>query len=251
MRITVEKSVFTKFPRLQLLVFVVKDIRNKEHLPEVQHLVAEAARLTQLTHHKHTLKSHHLIAPWVLHQRAFGAKGQMYHTSVEVLVRKVLHKKSVVARNTLTNILMLMIQGLTQPAVVEKIRQEGKTINLSPIIAQILLRSKIKDPDIFRNIKPEESMGYSSNQQLSQARENVNAALTNQQIPFPPQEGDDHIAKLTIYTEIQQLMQKMGQVSDVLEQLIQMQGALLQQVQEQQAQEGQKVNLKKPQTVTF
>ena len=105
MRITVEKSVFTKFPRLHLLVFVVKDIRNKEHLPEVQHLVAEAARLTQLTHHKHTLKSHHLIAPWVLHQRAFGAKGHMYHTSVEVLVRKVLHKKSVVARNTLTNIL--------------------------------------------------------------------------------------------------------------------------------------------------
>mgnify|MGYP001567458229 FL=1 len=153
--------------------------------------------------------------------------------------------------NTLNNILMLMIQGLTQPAVVEKVKQEGKMINLSPIIEQILLRSKIKDPDIFRNIKPEESEGYSSNQQLAQARDNVNAALTNQQIPFPPQMGDDHMAKLTVYTEIQQLMQKMGQVSDVLEQLIQMQAALLQQVQEKQAQEGQKIDLKKPQTVTF
>ncbi len=105
MKIAIEKSVFSKFPQLQLMVFVANGVHNKEHLYEVQHLVAEAARLTQLTHHKNTLKNHYLIAPWVIHQRAFGAKGHAYHTSVEVLIRKVLHKKPVVAHNVLTNIL--------------------------------------------------------------------------------------------------------------------------------------------------
>src|SRR3990167_5594679 len=153
--------------------------------------------------------------------------------------------------NTLTNILMLMIQALTQPTVIEKIKQEGKTINLSPIIEQILMRSKIKDPDIFRNIKPEESQGYVSVEQMRQAKANVDAALTNQQLPFPPTPEDDHIAKIEIYTTISELLKKAGQMSDMLEQLIQMQSALLQEAQEKQAQEGQKVNLKKPQTVTF
>ena len=153
--------------------------------------------------------------------------------------------------NTLTNILMLMIQALTQPTVIEKIKQEGKTINLSPIIEQILMRSKIKDPDIFRNIKPEESQGYVSVEQMRQAKANVDAALTNQQLPFPPTPEDDHMAKIEIYTTISELLKKAGQMSDMLEQLIQMQSALLQEAQEKQAQEGQKVNLKKPQTVTF
>lgn len=165
-------------------------------------------------------------------------------TDVEIDPISMLPENPAEELQSLQNILMLMIQGLNDPAVVQKIQQEGKMINLSPIIEQILIRSKIKDPDIFRNMKPEESQGYSSNQQLMQARDNVNAALSGQPIPNPPAETDDHSAKLSIYTEIQMLMKKMGQQSDVLDQLIQAQAALMQQQQEQQANPGQKMSLK-------
>lgn len=150
--------------------------------------------------------------------------------------------------NQLQQTLMLMVQGITQPEIVEKLKQEGKMINLSPIIEQILIRQKIKDPEVFRNIKPEESQGYVSVEQLRQAKSNVDAALTGAQIPFPPAPEDDHVAKLETYTTIQSLLQKAGQVSDVLDQLIAVQQALLQQLQDQQATPG--VKLQKPQTVS-
>lgn len=155
---------------------------------------------------------------------------------------------------TLNNIFIMMVQGLTQPAVMQKIQQEGKTINLSPIIEQILLRSKIKDPDIFRAIKPEESQGYVSVEQMREAKANVEASLTGQEIPFPPDIKDDHVAKLEIYTTIQKLLSQAGQISDMLEQLIQVQSALLQEVQAKEEKEGQKVDLKSlksPQSITL
>lgn len=144
----------------------------------------------------------------------------------------------------LNGILGMMMQALTTPMIMEKIKQEGKTINIAPIIEQILLRSKIKDPDIFRAIKPEESQGYVSVEQLREAKENVNAALTGAQVPFPPKLEDDHVAKLEIYTTIQELLLKAQQQSEMLEQLIQIQSALLQEVMAKQEQEGQKIDLK-------
>lgn len=143
-----------------------------------------------------------------------------------------------------------MIMALTTPIVMEKIHQEGKTINLSPIIEQILLRSKIKDPEIFRSIKPEESMGFSSNQQLLQAKDNVNAALTGQQLPHPPTPTDDHNAKLTIYTEIQSLLAMAQQQSDAINELVQIHMALMQEIQAKEGNVGQSVTLKGPSKVT-
>lgn len=150
---------------------------------------------------------------------------------------------------TLQQVLNLLLQGLTNPAIIEKIKQEGKTINLSPLISQLLMRMKIKDPDIFRNIKPEEGMGYSSNQQLMAAKDNVRAALTGQPIPNPPALENDHNAVLTIYSEVQELLQLAGQQSDQINQLIQIHQALMQQLAEKEATPGAKLN--KPTTVTL
>ena len=144
----------------------------------------------------------------------------------------------------LNNILALMIQGLVQPAVMQKISQEGKMIELSPIIEQILVRSKIRNPNIFRNIKPEESQGFVAVEQLREAKVNVNAAITGAPIPFPPKPTDDHLAKLEIYTAMKDLLAKAEQQSDMLDQLIQIHSQLLQQIQEKEAQEGQKIDLK-------
>ena len=151
----------------------------------------------------------------------------------------------------LNTILGLMVQAIQSPEIAQKLAQEGKTMNLSPLIEQILLRMRIRDPEIFRNIKPEESEGFVSVQQIRQAKENVNAALTNQEVPFPPNPEDDHVAKLEVYTSIQQLLQLAQQQSETLDQLIQLQSALLQQVQEKQAQPGQQVKLSKPSIETI
>ncbi len=146
----------------------------------------------------------------------------------------------------LQTILQLMVQGLTVPEVRQKIAQEGKTIQLSPIIEQLLLRLKIRDPEIFRNIKPSESQGFVSVQQMKEAQANVDAAVKGTQVPFPPKPTDDHQAKLEVYTAMANMLQQMGQVSDTLNQLIQIQGALLQAIQEKQANPGQSVKLQKP-----
>jgi hypothetical protein len=131
----------------------------------------------------------------------------------------------------------------------QKITQEGKTINLSPLIEQILLRQRINNPDIFRSIDPKESQGFVSVQQLQQANANVQAVFADQPPPFPPQEGDDHRAKLESYGAIRTLLQQVGQTNELLEQLIQLQAAFMQAEQEKEATPGQRVdrrNLKQP-----
>lgn len=147
---------------------------------------------------------------------------------------------------SLNTVLALMVQAIQSPEIRTKILQEGKTINLSPLIEQILNRLKIKEPDLFRNIKPEESQGFVSVQQLREAQQNVDAVLNGQPAPAPPSPNDDHRAKLEVYTAMQQILEKLGQVSQGLNQLIQVQQLLLQQTQEQGANPPQAIKLKKP-----
>jgi len=169
---------------------------------------------------------------------------------VEIDVISMLPENPEKELRELNTALMMMIQGITEPAIQQKLQQEGKTMNLSPLIEQMLLRLKIKDPDVFRNIKPEESQGFVSVQQLREAQENVQAALTNQKIPHPPKMEDDHRAKLETYGAIAQLLQQMGQMSDMLQQLIQIHTALLQEIQSKEASPGQRINLPKPRVET-
>ena len=103
------------------------------------------------------------------------------------------------------------------------------------------------NPDIYRSIKPEESEGFVSVKEIRDARENVNAALqgaTIDQIPSPPNEANDHRARLEVYMSIKALTEQVGVVTETLDQLIQVQGALMQQAAEKEASPGQKVNLK-------
>jgi hypothetical protein len=170
-------------------------------------------------------------------------------TDIELDVISMLPENPEKEIQELQTILQLMVEGLTQPAIAQKLQQEGKTITLSPIVEQLLLRLKIKDPDVFRNIKPEESQGFVSVEQIREAKANVDAALSQpagSQVPFPPKATDDHLAKLEVYTTVAQLLQKANQISDTLNQLIQIQSALLQQAQEAEAKPGNQPKLKKP-----
>lgn len=146
-------------------------------------------------------------------------------------------------------VLNLEEQAINNPGIAQKIAQEGMTFNVSPVIEQLLNRLKLHNPEIFRKIKPEESMGYSSNQQLVIAEKNVQAIMHGQPI-IPPQPGDDHQAQMRIYSGIAQLLQEAGQEQthafQALQQLIQVQSAMLQEEQDKQSSPGQRVGPKKP-----
>jgi hypothetical protein len=150
--------------------------------------------------------------------------------------------------------LSMMVEALTQPVIMEKIQQEGYTIGLVPLIQQLLQRMKLKDPDMFRSIKPEESQGYASVQQLKFAQANVEAIMHGQP-PQPPQPGDDHQAQIAVYQPIAQLLQEAGQQQtqafQVLMQVIQIQTQMMQDEQEKQANPGQQLRPKKPVTVAM
>jgi hypothetical protein len=129
-------------------------------------------------------------------------------------------------------ILNLMIQALTNPDILKKIHQEGKTFNLSPVIDTLLQRLRIRDPETFRQIKPEEAQGFVSVAEVRAAKQNIDAVLQGQPPPSPPQEGQDHRARLEIYASIAGLLQKLNQQSDLLNQLIEIQAGLMQAEQE-------------------
>lgn len=167
-------------------------------------------------------------------------------TDVEIDVISMLPENPEKEIQEVNSLLIMMFNALQTPEIREKLLQEGKTINLSPLIEQLLMRMKIRNPDVFRNIKPEESEGYVSVKEMREANENVNAALMGSQVPFPPTEKDDHRAKIEVYMSVQKLLQAAGQVSDTLEQLIQVQSALLQKVMEKDENVGQQIQLPRP-----
>lgn len=140
----------------------------------------------------------------------------------------------------------MAIDAVRDPMISQKIAQEGKTIELSPLIEQILMRLKIKNPDVFRNIKPEESQGFVSVAEVRAAKDNVNAALQGGQPPSPPAPGQDHRARLEMYTEVQGVLKMAGQVSDILEQLVMLQQQVMEAEQEKQDEPGKLVSNMKP-----
>jgi len=172
-------------------------------------------------------------------------------TDVEIDAVSMLPESPETELKNLGSTLSLAIQAYSNPSILQKIQQEGKTINLSPLIERILFRQKINDPEIFRSIKPEESMGYVSIQQLREAQQNVQMALKGEQPQFPPSPNDNHVVKLEIYGQIKTLLSQMGQVSEVLEMLIMQQQALFQQMQEKQGNVGQQVSFEKPKMEVF
>lgn len=168
-------------------------------------------------------------------------------TDVEIDVISMLPENPEKEIQELQTVLALMVQGLSDPVVAQKLAKEGKTIQLSPVIENLLMRLKIKNPDIFRNIKPEESEGFVSVAEIRAAKANVEAALAGSpEMPSPPRPGQDHIARLETYSSILNIIQELGDndATRALQQLVQIHQALLEEEQRQNSAPGTK--LKKP-----
>ena len=158
-------------------------------------------------------------------------------TDVELDVISMLPENPEKELQQLGQALTLMIDGIRDPAIANKIAQEGKMLNLSPIIEQMFLRLRLNNPDIFRNIKPEESQGFVSVAEIRAAKSNVETALQgDQNIPSPPEKGQDHRARMEVYSTILNLIKNMGQTlaSEILTQLMQIHQAFLQEIAEKE-----------------
>lgn len=144
-------------------------------------------------------------------------------------------------------VLNLMFEAINNPGIFQKLQQEGKTFNISPIIENLLLRLKIRDPEVFRSIRPEESEGFASVAELRAAQANTEAALMGAPPPSPPAEGQDHGARLSVYMAVKKIFELEGRVSDMLNELIMVQSQLAEMEAEKNApREGQPVRLKAP-----
>ncbi len=138
----------------------------------------------------------------------------------------------------LQQVLALMVQGINDPGVRQQLEKEGKTIELSPIIENLLMRLKIRNPNIFRSIRPEESEGFVSVSEMRAARANVEAALSNNpEMPSPPNLDQDHVGRTEVYASILGLIQSLGetQASLRLQELINIHQQLLQEEQKKES----------------
>lgn len=159
-------------------------------------------------------------------------------TDVDLDVISMLPENPQKETQELMTILNLMTEALSNPAIFQQLQKEGKTINLSPIIENLLIRLRIRDPEVFRDIRPEESEGMVSVKEIRDARANVEAALSGQQqIPSPPQPGQDHVARLEVYSSIYTLIKDLGEsiAKQIIEQLIVTQQALAEEEMKQKA----------------
>lgn len=170
-------------------------------------------------------------------------------TDAEIDIQSMLPEtpeKEIQEKNT---ILSLMFNAIQNPGIYQKLQQEGKTFNLSPIIENLLFRLKVRDSEVFRNIRPEESQGFVSVSEVRAAGANIKAAMAGQPPPVPPQQGQDHRAHLEMYSDILGLIQEMGNTitSQLLQQLIAAHQALAEEEAKNKApQRGQSVSLKNP-----
>lgn len=164
-------------------------------------------------------------------------------TDVEIDVISMLPENPEMESVRYQKLLQLAVDGLSNPAVIQKLREENKTFNLAPLIEQVLLRERIRNPEIFRNIRPNESQGFVSVAELRAAEENVSALLTNQQVPYPPQAGQDHLARIEVYKAAALVAARLGQeqASALLQQLIQAQAQIYEEEQKKQPQVGRVV----------
>jgi hypothetical protein len=157
-------------------------------------------------------------------------------TDVEIDVFSMLPENPQEELQSLITVLNLMTQSMSNPMTIKKLESEGKMFNLTPVIDNILQRLRLRDPEIFRGIRPEESQGMASISELRAAQANVQAVFGQQELPSPPAPGQDHKTRIEVMSNIAQVMQAVGQadVAQALLAIIEQQSMLLQEEQERE-----------------
>ena len=104
MKLIIDKKIFEKFPRLNIGVVIEKGIDNKGKDEKIYRLLEEVEELIKDNFIPEDLAKHKLISPWRSAYLAFGAKPKKYHSSIEVLMRRILEKKPIPRINKLVDL---------------------------------------------------------------------------------------------------------------------------------------------------
>jgi len=164
-------------------------------------------------------------------------------TDVEIDAVSMLPENPETEAQRYLELLKLAVDALSNPAFTAKLNEEGKKFELAPLIEQVLVRNRMRNPNIFRNIKPEEMGGSVPVNELRAAQANVDAIMQGQQPPDMPQPGQNHIARIEIYKAVAVVAAKSGnmQVAQILQQLIQLQAQIYEEEQKKQPMPGRRI----------
>jgi hypothetical protein len=164
-------------------------------------------------------------------------------TDVEIDAVSMLPENPETEASRYIELLRLAVDALGNPAFTAKLNEEGKKFELAPLIEQVLMRNRVRNPSIFRNIRPDEMGGSVPVQELRAAEANVQAVLQGQQPPDMPQPGQNHMARIEIYKAAAIVAASSGnqQVAQVLQQLIQLQAQIFEEEQKKQPMPGRRI----------
>lgn len=165
-------------------------------------------------------------------------------TDIELDVISMLPENPEKEIQEINAILQMAFQAMSAPEITNKLAQEGYVFNFYPLIENLLMRMKLRNPEIFRKIKADESQGFVKATDMLEAGQNVTSALAGQPPPHPPQMGQDHRARLFVYNEILQLISELGDspAKQMLERLVMAQEALAKEEEEKAGKPGATVS---------
>lgn len=106
MKISISSEAFTSFnPEFKVGLLLVTGIDNTTKLPDSLRVLRDVETVIHLTFNKDTVKTHHLISPWNIIQQKLIKGVKHHHTSVEQLLTKVLARRNIHQKDTLSNLI--------------------------------------------------------------------------------------------------------------------------------------------------
>ncbi len=106
MKVSISSRVFTHFnPQFNLALLLITGIDNIAKLSDSLHVLHDVEQSIRLTFHKDTIQTHHLISPWNIITQKLVPGAKHYHTQVELLLKKVLARKSIKRKDTVGNLI--------------------------------------------------------------------------------------------------------------------------------------------------
>ncbi len=104
MKFSINRDVFSKFPKLCAGVVVARDIENKGKGEKLSYLLKEVEDYIKLSFVPAKLSHYEMISPWRTAFEEFGTKPETYPNSVEALMKNLLDGKGVPKINKIVDI---------------------------------------------------------------------------------------------------------------------------------------------------
>ncbi|MBD3248955.1 hypothetical protein GF336_02820 [Candidatus Woesearchaeota archaeon] len=104
MKFSITRDVFSKFPKLCVGVVVARGINNKGSEDKIYKLMKEVEDYIKLSFVPAKLSHYDMMSPWRTAFEEFGTKPETYPSSVESLMKKILHGRCIRKINKLVDI---------------------------------------------------------------------------------------------------------------------------------------------------